>query len=112
MLFKVTEVTTAIPNTYNKGRREFCQELIMGNDLLRGLACKGIWVAVEGVVIHAAAKVAGGGQRTSGWRTLNFSEGTWHAHRRVQLRKWPASEGEPYKSRAAHLGRLGPLAKK
>src|SRR5882762_9293141 len=65
--------------------------------VLLGLQDKGLRFAVEeGVVIQAAAKVAGGGPKPRGWRKLNFSEGTWQAHGKVPAKKCDARYGRKF----------------
>src|SRR5881396_4100701 len=59
---------------------------------------KGMRLALKkGVVIHAAAKVAGGRPEPCEWRTLNFSEGTWQAHGKLPTKKCDARYGRKFR---------------
>src|SRR5260370_13936997 len=68
---------------------------------------KGLWVAVyEGVVIQAAGCAGVGGPKPRECRKLFYSEGPWHAERRIPAKKGDVRSEEHTSELQSHLNLL------
>jgi len=108
---EATELTTDIPDIQSTKGEQFSQvKTVRMSNLFKNVPFltsikmsprwdgKGLWVAVyEGVVIHAADNLAGGGPKPRECRKLFYSEGPWQAERRVPAKKCDVRCGRKFR---------------